>query len=215
MGECGKAVLDGQYFSDQDRDRGDLYKLSESSGFGGTMCAGISISGVLALSEEVIGSPPTKTDHYQTNFPSGTLVFRSCLTPSGHSRSCVGSRKSNPGKCAQGREIYHIRRGAYSHIERDARRTGTANSYYCILWERSASAAVQLSPTSDVPPSMVTSNQGTQSSSRPASCRTDRYQIGHLRDPSSPSRLGHILSGHSSCPLECLNSNTYGVPIAN
>lgn len=103
MGECGKVVLDRQYFSDQDRDRGGLYKLSESSGFGGTMCAGISISGVgTRLSEEVIRPSPIKTDHCQTDSPSGTLVFRSCLTPSGHSQSCAGSRLSNPRKNAEG-----------------------------------------------------------------------------------------------------------------
>jgi hypothetical protein len=47
MDECGKGVLLRQCFNDQNCEtKGKLHKLSESSGFGGTMCAGMSISAV-------------------------------------------------------------------------------------------------------------------------------------------------------------------------
>lgn len=103
MGECGKAVLDGQRFSDQDRDRGDCTNYLSRPGLVEPCALGYPfLAWILALSEEVIGPSPTKTDHYQTDFPSGTLVSRLCLTPSGHSRTCAGSRKSNPRIFAEG-----------------------------------------------------------------------------------------------------------------
>jgi hypothetical protein len=61
--------------------KGRLHKLSESSGFGGTMCAGMSISAVGAhLSTEATELSPEKTNHYRKDFPSDTLVFRLCPT---------------------------------------------------------------------------------------------------------------------------------------
>ena len=152
----------------------------------------------LALSEEVIRPSPTKTDHYQTNFPSGTLVFRSCPIPSGHSRSCVGSRKSNPRKNAQ-------KDGKY--ITYEGVRTVILNvvSVELVLLLSCGSGQLQRRfiqlPVRVL--HMATSDPGTRSLTRPASCRTDchpRVAFPGIRPPSNyPAFLE-----------EYLNSNTYG-----
>jgi hypothetical protein len=201
MGECGKAVLDRQCFSDQDRDRGEYTNYPSRPGLVGPCALGYPfLAWVLALSEEVIGLSPTKTDHYQIDFPSGTLVFRSCLTPSGHSRSCAGNRKSNPRKNAEGKEVSHKKGYAQSYWR-------CPPNWYSKFLQLYLVGAVDFSGGYTF--CRVRCAADRHMSVKPARVLPNRRE---LRDPPSSSRFSYPLP---SCPLECLNSNTYGVPMAD
>jgi hypothetical protein len=78
MDGCGKEVLQVLRFSNEHwKGYKKPYELSESSGFGGTMCAGMSISWkrFTSVQNSLVGNEKN-TNHYQIDYPSSILVFR-------------------------------------------------------------------------------------------------------------------------------------------